>query len=219
MTPVGEVAAAARVVAAHGLVDAFGHVSARLDVGGLAITPPVPLGGAGEGDAIVTVDAGEAGDLPAGAPKEAWIHLAIYARRPDVRGICRAQPPAVAATAAAGLEILALHGQGAFLGSPVAVHDHAALIRDRASGVAVAEALGDGDAVVLRGNGAVTVGRSPGEAAARMVVLEASARLNLAAAAAGGRVALRPDELAAWRAVAPEILGRLWAHLRDGAAA
>jgi len=217
MTPVGEVAAASRVLAAHGLVDAFGHVSARLDVGGLAITPPVPLGGVRDADALVTVGAVDGDALPDGAPKEAWIHLAIYTRRPDVGGICRAQPPAVAATAAAGLEILALHGQGAFVGSPVAVHDHAALIRERAAGVAVADALGDGDAVVLRGNGAVTVGRTPGEAAARMVVLEASARLNLAAAAAGTRVALRSDEHAAWRAVAPEILGRLWAHLRDGA--
>lgn len=213
MSGAAELPVAARVLAAQELVDAFGHVSARGEHGSLAITPPRPLGTIADGEPPLRVPLGVEA-LPADVPREAWIHLGIYARRADVGGICRAQPRNVAAAAGAGLRLLALHGQGAFVGASVPVHDRAALVRDRASGVAVAATLGDGDAVVLRGNGAVTVGRSPGEAVARMVVLEASAAINLAAAAAGSRVELRHDEYAAWRDVAPEILQRLWDHLR-----
>jgi HCOMODA/2-hydroxy-3-carboxy-muconic semialdehyde decarboxylase len=208
-----EVIPAARVLAREGLVDAFGHVSARTG-DAFALTPRVPLGSLTARDALVDIPLG-AGELPAGAPKEAWIHHEIYRRRPDVGAVCRAQPEAVNAAAGAGVAIRVLHGQGAFVGADVAVHDDATLVRSRELGAAVAAALGDGDAVVLRGNGAVTVGSTPGIAVARMVVLAASARINLAAAAAGSARTLSASEVAAWRGVAPEILGRLWTHLRS----
>ena len=64
--------------------------------------------------------------------------------------------------------------------------------------------------MLLRGNGAVTVGADVGEAVARMWVLEASAQMNSVAAAAGTPAPLSDDEQAAWRAVATEILGRIW---------
>ncbi len=208
-----EVIPAAHALAREGLVDAFGHVSARSgDV--FALTPPRPLESLTPSDDLVEVPL-NADDLPDGAPKEAWIHLEIYRRRAEVGGICRAQPLAVNAAAGAGVAIRALHGQGAFVGAQVPVHDDATLVRSRELGAAVAERLGHGDAVVLRGNGAVTVGPTPGIAAARMVVLEASAKVNLAAAAAGTTRPLSDAEVGAWRAVAPEILGRLWSHLRS----
>jgi ribulose-5-phosphate 4-epimerase/fuculose-1-phosphate aldolase len=64
--------------------------------------------------------------------------------------------------------------------------------------------------VILRGNGAVTVGATVAEAVARMWVLEASAVLNATAAAVGTPVPLPDDEQAAWRAVAAELLPRIW---------
>ncbi|WP_345154960.1 class II aldolase/adducin family protein, partial [Nonomuraea rubra] len=63
--------------------------------------------------------------------------------------------------------------------------DDAVLVRDRARGRALAEHLADAPALVMRGNGAVTVGASVGEAVALMWVLEASARMNATAAASG----------------------------------
>jgi ribulose-5-phosphate 4-epimerase/fuculose-1-phosphate aldolase len=215
VTPESEVIAAAGVLAAAGLVDAFGHVSARAG-DRILMTPPQPLGALGAGEPLVTLDPA-ADELPAGVPKEAWIHLAIYDARPDVEAICRAQPPNVAAAAVSGTVIRALHGQGAFAGRAVPVFDDARLVRDRERGRRLARALADAPALVMRGNGAITVGAAPGIAAARMYVLEASARINLQAAAAGG--APRPlsdEEFEAWSAVADEILGRLWTHLRGG---
>jgi ribulose-5-phosphate 4-epimerase/fuculose-1-phosphate aldolase len=203
--------AAARALACAGLVTAFGHVAERAGDGALRITPPRPLGSLGPHDAAREVALGAA-ELPAGVPREAWIHDAVLRARPDVGAVCRAQPAAATAAAAAGLAIRPLHGQGAFVGPAVPVHDDARLVRSRAQGEALADALGDAPAVLLRGNGAVTVGASPGEAVARMWVLEASAELNLRAGPAAR--ALEEDELRAWEAVAPEILGRIWAYLR-----
>jgi ribulose-5-phosphate 4-epimerase/fuculose-1-phosphate aldolase len=100
----------------------------------------------------------------------------------------------------------------------VPVFDEAGLVRGRSSGRRLAQALGDAPSLALRGNGAITVGASPGLAAARMYVLEASAQINLRAASAHrGLHPLSDEELEAWRDVEDEILGRLWAHLRDRA--
>jgi HCOMODA/2-hydroxy-3-carboxy-muconic semialdehyde decarboxylase len=196
-----EVIPAARALARHGLVDAFGHVSARVG-DSFAMTAPAPLGTV---DRLIDVLLG-ADELPADAPKEAWIHSEIYRGRPDVGGICRAQPAAVNAA----VTIRARHGQGAWVGATVPVHDDATLVRTRELGANVASALGEGDAVVLRGNGAVTVASTPGIAMALMYVLEASARVNLA----GSATPLSDAEVASWRTAAPELLGRLWEHLR-----
>jgi ribulose-5-phosphate 4-epimerase/fuculose-1-phosphate aldolase len=197
-----------------GLVTAFGHVSCRMADGRLLITPPMPLGRLTSQVDWTELDL-EAGALPAGVPREAWIHLAIAQRRPDVGAICRAQPPVATALASAGVSIVPLHGQGSFVGAQVPVFDDAVLVRDRARADVLAEQLGDEHALLLRGNGAVTVGANVGEAVARMWVLEASAHMNSVAAAAGKPTPLSDDEQAAWRGVAPEILGRIWADLRN----
>lgn len=201
--------AAGRALAAERLVTAFGHVSARTSAGAARITPPQPLGSL-RGDTRLLELSLERDELPPGAPGEAWIHWAVYRARPDVNAVCRAQPSCATACGVGGRPIRALHGQGAFLGKEVPVHEDARLVRSQELGVAVAERLGGGSAVLLRGNGAVTVGATVGEAVARMWVLEASARINLAAPDAHP---LDPEEFAAWAQVAPEILERIWRYL------
>ncbi len=215
MSPDRDLVAAGTVLAAHGLVDAFGHVSSRIeDEPRMRITPAVPLGTVGSEASLLDVGL-DVSELPTGVPREAWVHVAIYRRRADVQAICRAQPSEVASVAGAGLTITALHGQGAFIGAVVVQHDDARLVRSADAAEAVAASLGDGWAVVMRGNGAITVGQSVGEAVARMYVLEASAAINRAAAQIGSRSPLSDEEVRSWQDVAPEILGRLWSHLRD----
>jgi len=207
-----DLATAGRALAAAGLVTAFGHVSTRTDDGQLLITGPYPLDEAEAWTRSCLLRADLDG-LPEGAPGEAHIHVEIARRRPDIRAICRAQPPAVMELSATGRPVRALHGQGAMLGSTVAVFDDAALVRDQARAVALADALADGPAIVLRGNGAVTVGSSLGEAVARMWVLDASARVNLTAARRGSERALTDAEVVVWRAAAPQLLERIWRWL------
>ncbi len=210
----GELLAAARVLVRAGLVDAFGHLSAR--TGDAAqITPPRPLGGVTSAGELLPLPLDDADVLPDDVPREAWIHWAIYRRHPAVEAICRAQPPAPAAVASVAGELPALHGQGALAGAPVPVFGDARLVRDRERAERLAALLDAAPAVILRGNGAVTTGASVGHAVARMVLLERSARIYLAAAAAGAPRPLGAEDVAAWQASGDELLDRLWAYLRD----
>lgn len=70
-----EVIFAARALAAHGLVTAFGHVSARTGGDAFVVTPPKPLGSLRPDEDLAWVSLAEPG-LPAGVPGEVWIHLA-----------------------------------------------------------------------------------------------------------------------------------------------
>jgi HCOMODA/2-hydroxy-3-carboxy-muconic semialdehyde decarboxylase len=250
----GDLAEAARVLSALGLVTAFGHVSARSGRV-MLITPAADLAGV-TGAAIVPVplDLPDAGPLPAGAPAEAWAHLALYRARPDAGAIARGQPastfaaaavasgqPASAfaaaavasgqpasATAAAtaaggaagpgpGARLLPLYGQAAWLGDFVPVHGSAHLLRSAELGRRAAADLPAGEALLLRGNGALTLGATPALAVTRMWLLAAACQAWLAAAVAGPVTPLTAAETETWRSVAGELLPRLWQHLRHQA--
>jgi HCOMODA/2-hydroxy-3-carboxy-muconic semialdehyde decarboxylase len=208
-----EVIAAAHALAVAGLVTAFGHISVREGEDGFLITPPKPLGSLEPNESLLEISLAE-DELPEGVPGEAWVHWAIYKRRSDVEGICRAQPPISTAVTSAGVPIRPLHGQGAFLGREVPIYEDARLIRGREAGEALAERLGDAGGIIMRGNGAVTVGSSVGVAVARMWVLEVSAELNRTAATAGTPQVLTEEEFSYWESVSEEILERIWSYLK-----
>ncbi len=210
-----EVAEAARVLARLGLVTAFGHVSARAGEA-MLITPAADLARVTAAE-VVEVPLATEGPLPGGAPAEAWAHLALYRTRPDAAAIARAQPPGAFAAAAAVSLLVPLHGQAAWLGESVPVHDDAALLRSADQAERAARCLPAGEALLLRGNGALTLGAAPGLAVARMWLLAAACDVYLTALAASGVNPVTPlsaDEIASWRAVSGELLPRLWQHLR-----
>jgi len=220
----GEVAEAARVLARLGLVTAFGHVSARAG-DSMLITPAADLAGVTAASVIEVPLAVRA--LPAGAPAEAWAHLALYRARPDAAAIARAQPAAAFAVAAVTTAMVPVHGQAAWLGESVPVYDDAALLRSADRAERAASCLPAGEALLLRGNGALTLGATPGLAVARMWLLAAACDVYLAALAASGAASraasgaspvttLSDGEIASWRAVGGELLPRLWEHLRSG---
>jgi HCOMODA/2-hydroxy-3-carboxy-muconic semialdehyde decarboxylase len=206
-----EVAEAARVLAALGLVTAYGHVSARTGTA-MLITPAADLASV-TGSALVEVPL-TASALPPGAPAEAWAHLALYRARSDAGAIARAQPPAAFAAAAMTTALLPLHGQAAWLGASVPVHDSAVLLRSAELAGSAAGHLAEGEALLLRGNGALTLGATPGIAVARMWLLSAACDTFLATRAGGPATELSAQEIASWRAVQDELLPRLWQHLR-----
>ncbi len=215
-----EVAEAANVLARLGLVTAYGHVSARRGAS-MLITPAADL-------ALVTaasvrevpLAARDPGDLPAGVPAEAWAHLALYRARPDAAAIARAQPASAFAAAATATSLVPLHGQAAWLGASVPVHDGAMLLRSLGLAESAARSLPAGEALLLRGNGALTLGATAGVAVARMWLLSAACQVYLAASAAAGPLTpLSADEIASWRGVRDELLPRLWQHLRRPASA
>jgi len=205
-----EVARAARVLSALGLVTAYGHVSARAGTA-MLITPAADLATVG-GAAVIEVPL-TATALPPGAPAEAWAHLAVYRARGDAGAIARAQPPGAFAAAAVTSALPVLHGQAAWLGASVPVHDSALLLRSADLAGQASSSLREGEALLLRGNGALTVGVTPGIAVARMWLLSAACDAFLAARPAGPVQPLSAAEIASWRAVQNELLPRLWEHL------
>jgi ribulose-5-phosphate 4-epimerase/fuculose-1-phosphate aldolase len=215
-----EVAEAARVLARLGLVTAFGHVSAQAG-DTMLITPAADLAGV-TADRVIEVPLAQRGTLPRGTPAEAWAHLALYRARPDAAAIARAQPASAFAAAAAVSLMVPLHGQAAWLGESVPVYDDAALLRSAEQAERAARGLPDGEALLLRGNGALTLGAAPGLAVTRMWLLDAACDVYLKALAASGANPVTPlsaGEIASWRAVSGELLPRLWEHLRRRAGA
>jgi len=217
------VAEAANVLARLGLVTAYGHVSARAD-DAMLITPAADLAEVTAGR-VIAVPLTATPPLPAGVPAEAWAHLALYRARPDVAAIARAQPASGLAAAAVTTSLVPLYGQAAWLGESVPVHDSAALLRSPELAERAARSLAAGEAVLLRGNGAITLGATPGLAVARMWVLAAACEVYLAARGVREKMGtgfgtpysvtpLTADEIASWRAAGDELLPRLWEHLR-----
>jgi ribulose-5-phosphate 4-epimerase/fuculose-1-phosphate aldolase len=203
---------AAHVLSRLGLVTAYGHVSARTGAS-MLITPAADLGTVAEA-AVVEVPL-VASSLPPAAPAEAWAHLALYRARPDAGSIARAQPASAFAAAATTTALAPLHGQAAWLGESVPVHDSAHLLRSAELAERAAGSLPTGDALLLRGNGALTLATTPGVAVARMWLLAAACETFVATRATGRVAPLTGEEIASWRAVGDELLPRLWQHLRE----
>jgi HCOMODA/2-hydroxy-3-carboxy-muconic semialdehyde decarboxylase len=202
---------AAHVLSRLGMVTAYGHVSARAGAS-MLITPAADLATVTESSVVqVPLDASS---LPTAAPAEAWAHLALYRARPDAGSIARAQPASAVAAAATTTSLPALHGQAAWLGESVPVYDSAHLLRSADLAERAARSLPRGEALLLRGNGALTLGATPGIAVARMWLLSVACDAFVAAQAAGQIRPLTVEEIASWRAVRDELLPRLWQHLQ-----
>ena len=123
------------------------------------------------------------------------------------------RPSGPAAPAADGPALPLLHGQACWLGERVPVHQDARLLRSAELAAAAVSVLRQSDALLLRGNGALTCGASPGLAVARMWLLSVACETWLAAAACATPRPMEPAEAGSWRAVAGELLPRLSLHL------
>jgi ribulose-5-phosphate 4-epimerase/fuculose-1-phosphate aldolase len=171
---------AGRIMDGMKLTEGFGHMSARLpEKDRILITGALAPGLATTADLLEYSVTGEClVPAPSGLRPalEIPMHLAIYRARSDVRAICRTHSPHVVACGAIGRPIRATHGFGGMLGLRVGIHAEVDLIIDATMGDSVARALGLGAALLLRGNGAVTVGASIEEAVVRAIFLEESAR-------------------------------------------
>lgn len=204
---------AARGLARAGLVHAYGHCSLRLDEEHLLVCAAMPMALiSDEPGAVVAVS----GPLPDGVLGEVRAHQAIYRRRPDVGGVCRIMPPALLALSTQGVTPRARHGIGAYFAPAPPLWDDPRLLRDDASATRLAEALGVAPAIVMRGNGAITVGRTLEEAATFAFFLEDAARVERDVRAMGfdpERGLLDAGEIEARQVFAGGVVERMWAWL------
>lgn len=221
MTPVSEllqrrVRVAARALGRHGLVQAWGHCSARIDAQHFLVCASRPMGliEADEPGTVVPID----GPLPEGVLGEVRIHQQIYARRPDVGGICRIMPTHTMALSTLRLVPRPRHGVGAFVDGCALWHDPR-LLRDDALAAQLADTLGQAPALVMRANGAVTVGASIEHAMGLAWCLEDAARIEQSVRAMTSDVdasLLTPEETRSRQVSSGKVFERLWAFMTAG---
>jgi L-fuculose-phosphate aldolase len=120
-------------------------------------------------------------------PPELVLHQAIYAARPDVNAIVHSHAPYTLVVGATDLELRAISHDGAmFEGRTARFTMTSNTIVELSVATAVAGALGDAPAALLRNHGGLTVGRSIRHAVVYAHLLERAARLQLLAEAIPG---------------------------------
>jgi HCOMODA/2-hydroxy-3-carboxy-muconic semialdehyde decarboxylase len=205
---------AGRALARAGLVTAYGHCSARVDAARFVVSPARPLGLVGVAERCIEVGLDDA--LPSEVAGEVRMHQAVYRARPEVGGICRAQPPNVMTLSTARVTPRARHGYSSYFAPAPPLWDDPALVRDDGTAARVAHTLGHAPAVVLRGNGVLTVGAGIEEATVLCWFLEDAARVELdlyGIASAAELSAQEANRRATWEG---GLLDRMWAYLTRG---
>ncbi|MGH6769200.1 MAG: class II aldolase/adducin family protein [Xanthobacteraceae bacterium] len=180
-----EVVTACKVLTQFRVVEGFGHVSARVGEDRVLITPRRALGLVTDAELVELDHDGKQVAGEGGPPLEVAMHLAVYRRRTDVMAIARGHPRHVAAYACAGEPMKVAHGFGANLGATVPVFGRPFLAASAEMADGVADALGQGEAVILQSNGMLAVGQSVPHACVQALFLEETAELQLLALGAG----------------------------------
>jgi ribulose-5-phosphate 4-epimerase/fuculose-1-phosphate aldolase len=200
-----EIVTANRILAREGVVDSFGHVSAR--------HPDNPqrflLSRARAPDCIEIVDIMEFSldgtPVNAGgrAPYlERFIHGGIYEARPDVHSVVHNHSPSVIPFGVTGAKLKPLLHMCANIGHEVPIwdsHDHfgdtALLVENMAMGRDLAKLMGAGATALMRGHGATVAGRNIRHAVYISIYLEVNARLQKEAMDMGEIKFLTPGEV------------------------
>jgi ribulose-5-phosphate 4-epimerase/fuculose-1-phosphate aldolase len=216
-----DLVAANRILAHHGVLDAFGHVSAR-DPG----NPGRFLISRSRAPELVTVGDLMTLDLDSNPIEgdvrqpylERFIHGEIYRARPDVMAIVHSHAPAVIPFAASSVTLRPIYHMASFLGGGAPVFDIRSrfgptdlLVRNHDHGRALAEVLGGSDVALMRGHGYVAVAATMPIAVYRAIYTQLNAALQQQAIALGGTVTyLVPEESALSVPTQGSVIGRPW---------
>jgi ribulose-5-phosphate 4-epimerase/fuculose-1-phosphate aldolase len=191
-----DIVVGSRILADFGVVDGFGHVSARHPT-----NPNHFLMSRSLAPALVTADDIMEFDLD-GNPVDArgrtvflerFIHSEIYKARPDVMSVVHTHSPGVIPFSVSKVPLRAMFHNPAFLAVGVPVWDirkdfgeTSMLVANAALGKSLAETLGDKPVVLMRGHGDVTVGPTVKMAVFRAYYTDVNAKLQAQAIALGG---------------------------------
>jgi ribulose-5-phosphate 4-epimerase/fuculose-1-phosphate aldolase len=216
-----DIAAGSRILADFGVVDGFGHVSARHP-----INPNHFLMSRSLAPALVTADDIMEFDLDGNAVDargrslflERFIHAEIYRARPDVMSVAHTHSPGVIPFSVSKTPLRPLFHNAAFLAAGVPVWDIARefgstdmLVRDSGIGRSLARTLADKPVVLMRGHGDVTVGPDVKIAVFRAYYTDVNARLQSQAIGLGTEITyLGTEEGAKADTINLAVIDRIW---------
>jgi ribulose-5-phosphate 4-epimerase/fuculose-1-phosphate aldolase len=203
---IADLAAASRILAAEGVVDAAGHVSLRhpdapdryfmsRTLAPALVTP----------DDIVefSLDSEPCDPTAPAGSLERFIHGEIYKARPDVNSVVHSHSPSVIPFGLVETKMEAMFHMAAFLKRGVPVFDIRdqfgttdILVSDPAKGVAFAACLGDKDVALMRAHGSTACGPTLQAAVFHAVYTEVNARVQhwTEALRGGGPMAILDEE-------------------------
>lgn len=209
---------ASRILSDEKLVRGFGHVSARIPgTKHFLLTPRVSLALVKPKQLLVMDLRGEVVEGGAEPPFEAALHAAIFRERADVAAITRIHARTANYFSVTDKRLEPVHGHGGYFHGGAPVFEKTLLISTAALGREVAAALGQSPAILLRGNGQVTVGRTVPEAVMMAIYLEEAADMLYGALQVGAPVFLRAEEsgLGKKETLPPVDMERAWNYYKN----
>jgi len=212
-----DIISACRVLSYQKLVEGFGHVSARIpDSEFFILTPRIGLALIKETDLLTMNLRGEVVEGNRQPPSETWLHTAIMKAKPKVNAITRIHARVANIFSVTDRKLDPVHNHGSFFAGGVPVFERPDLIRTAELGNEVARTLAEKPAILLRGNGQVTVGRTMPEAVMMAIYLEEAAQVLHGALQVGTPILLTLDESKKRQveALPPVDLERAWNYFK-----
>src|SRR5215470_16716390 len=200
-----DLVAAYHILAQQGVLDGFGHVSARHNraanrfIMARSLAPELVTAA----DLIEFDLEGNAVDAKRRALySERFIHAEIYRARPDVQAVVHNHAPSLIPFGDSNVALRPMYHMAAFIGNGVPVFDIRKsfgmtdmLISDSAKGRALAQTLGEKTCVLMRGHGVAVVGSTIQYVVGRSIYLDVNARVQAQAMALSNNVTyLDPQE-------------------------
>jgi ribulose-5-phosphate 4-epimerase/fuculose-1-phosphate aldolase len=225
---VDDLVVANHILFQQGVVDGFGHISARnpLDPAHFFMARSVAPGVAVAGDIMeFDLDGNVVGDPsrndPRGIYSERYIHSEIYKVRPDVTSVVHGHSPSVIPFSVAHVALRPMFHMAGFLGAGTPffeIRDTAGadapdtdmLVKTPRLGAGLARALGKSNVVLMRGHGFTAVAPSVQVAVFRSIYTEQNARMQSEALKLGRPQYLTVEEAAQAQASTERSSGRPW---------
>lgn len=220
-TAIEELVMATRILVNEGIMDVFGHISARDpdDPEKFLLPQKLAPNVIGTSDIqVLTLDGETTDNRP--SYLERYIHSEIYKARPDVMCVLHTHSPAVLPFSFIDTPLRPVTHMGAFLGESVPVYE----IREKQGDstdlfggspevcAEIAEAMGDSPAVIMARHGVVNVGRSIRETVFRAFYLEQEAKAYTLGLQIGNVKYLTEGELEAAGNLVGAQINRGWDH-------
>jgi len=197
---------ALRIVAREGLSDAFAHLSARVGENKMLFMPR-------KSPALVKKKELFVVNFDKAVPQSA-VHQAMYRARPDAGAVIHFHSPHAILLTLVGQTVRPMHNYSAIFYEGVPVFEGTGQVETPERAAQIARLLGPAKAVLLRGHGAVVVGKTIREVAMLALYLEESARLQTEAMKLGEPRFLESGEAekVARQTFKPKSTERAWEH-------
>jgi HCOMODA/2-hydroxy-3-carboxy-muconic semialdehyde decarboxylase len=226
-----DLVAAYRILAEHGVIDAYGHVSVRSerDPNRYLLAGHIAPENVTEEHLIeYDLDSNPLDARGRESVRERFIHGEVYKARPEVMSVVHSHSHTVVPFSVTEVPLRPVFHMAAFVGEGLPNYEIRdfqkgtdLLVKTPFLGAALAKTLGTAPAALMRGHGATVVGENLPRAVGRSIYLEINARMQMQAmaiAGPGGRITYIDD--AEVRASNPvQNYNRAWPAWRERALA